>query len=160
MNSTKLSELVEALELDSDEAADYVDLQTGRVVRVWHSLLSAVEEGEDDGDSLADWEPEEVEEAKAIAAGLGERFVPLPSKFDFHEYRQMERFIGTVQDGDAAEQLGRAIEGKGAFRHFRNTADRFGLLQQWYKFRENAMKEFLRDWAEAYQIPIMDDTNP
>ena len=111
-------------------------------------------------ESLADWEKEEVEIAKAIVKDPGERFVVAPAKFDFNEYRQMERFIGMVEDSAAAEQLWRAIKGKGAFRYFKDTASRLGVSKQWYHYRDNAMKEFVRDWAEAHQIPVVDDTAP
>jgi hypothetical protein len=161
MKPVKLSELIEALEFDSDEFGNWVDLQNGSVVRLAHSLISAVEEGDEDAlESLADWEKEEVEIARAIVADSGERFVGAPAKFDFNEYRQMERFIGTVEDNAAAEQLWRAIKVKGAFRCFKDTANRLGMLKQWYEYRDNAMKEFVLDWAEAHQIPIADDTAP
>ena len=161
MKPVKLSELIEALEFDSDEFGNWVDLQTGSVVRLAHSLISAVEEDDKDAlESMADWEKEEVEIAKAIVADSGERFVDAPDKFDFNEYRQMERFIGTVEDRAAAEQLWRAIKGKGAFRHFKDTANRLGMLKQWFEYRDEAMKEFVRDWAEAHQIPVVDDTPP
>jgi hypothetical protein len=161
MKPVKLSELIDALESDSDEFATRVDLHTGAVVRVEHSLISAVEEGDEDYlDSLADWQKEEVEIAKAIVEDSDGRFVGAPSKFDFHEYRHMERFIGRVEDSAAAEQLWRAIKGKGAFRHFKDTAHRLGILKQWFAYRDNAMKEFVRDWAEAHQIPVVDDTHP
>jgi hypothetical protein len=159
MKPVKLSELIEALEFDSDEFGNWVDLQNGSVVRLAHSLISAVEDGDDDAlESLADWEKEEVEIAKAKVADSGERFVDAPDQFDFHEYRQMERFIGTVEDSVAAEQLSRAIKGKGAFRYFKDTANRLGLLKQWYQYRDDTLKEFVRDWAEAHQVPIVDDT--
>ncbi len=222
MNAVKLSELIEILELDSDEASDYVDLQTGRVVRVWSSLMEAVKEGNEEAmEGMQDWEKEEIEAAKAIAADSGERFVNAPGKFDFHEYRQMERFIGTVEDRAAADQLSRAIEGKGAFRYFkdslnpdsemkrtrrrsqgtgarrsrrfsvrkvwcvcetwarwtlkrpegrapaaaRNSISEFGLnglglSKQWYEHRDEAIKEFIREWAEANHVPLVDDTRP
>jgi hypothetical protein len=158
MKPVKLSELIEALEFDSDEHNTYVDLQNGVVVRLSRSLLSAVEEEDEETiEGLADWEKEEVEIARAIVADSGERFVAAPGKFDFHEYRQMERFIGTVDNIEAAEQLWRAIKGKGAFRYFKDTASRLGLLQQWYEYRDAALKEFVVEWAESRQIPIADD---
>jgi hypothetical protein len=161
MKPVKISDLIEALEFDSDEYGNWVDLQKGSVVRLMHSLISAVEEGNEEAlESMGDWEKEEAEVAKAIVKDSGERFVAAPSKFDFDEYRQMERFIGTVEDSAAAEQLWRAIKGKGAFRYFKDTASRMGVLKQWYQYRDNAMKEFVRDWAEAHQIPIVDDTSP
>ena len=154
MKPVKLSELIDDLEFDSDEYGSWVDLENGRVVRVSHSLIRAIEEG--DAERLAEHD-EEVEIAKAVVADSGERFVEAPGKFEFHEYRQMERFIGTVEDSAAAEELWRAIKGKGAFRYFKDTARRLGLLEQWYQYRDSAMKEFVRDWAEAHQIPIVDD---
>jgi hypothetical protein len=161
MKPVKISDLIQVLEFDSDEYGNWVDLQTGSVVRLAHSLISAIEEGDEEAlESMADWEKEEVEIAKVIVADSGERFVDAPDKFDFHEYRQMERFIGTVEDSAAAEQLWRAIKGNGAFRYFKDTASRLGVLKQWYQYHDNALKEFVRDWAEAHQIPIVDDTSP
>jgi hypothetical protein len=161
MKPVKISDLIQVLEFDSDEYGNWVDLQTGSVVRLAHSLISAIEEGDEEAlESMADWEKEEVEIAKVIVADSGERFVGAPDKFDFHEYRQMERFIGTVEDSAAAEQLWRAIKGDGAFRYFKDTASRLGVLKEWYHYRDNAIKEFVRDWAEAHQIPIVDDTSP
>ena len=155
MKPVKLSELIDDLDFESDEYGSWVDLENGRVVRVSHSLISAIEEGDEDAESLG--EEEEIGIAKAVVADSGERFVEAPGKFEFHEYRQMERFIGTVEDSAAAEELWRAIKGKGAFRYFKDTARRLGLLEQWYQYRDSAMKEFVRDWAEAHQIPIVDD---
>src|SRR5437660_12323574 len=99
-----------------------------------------------------------MELARCMVEDAWVRFVPLLDKFDFHEYRQMERFIGTVEDSEAAEQLWRAIKGKGAFRYFKDTASRLGLLERWYQYRDEAMKEFVVGWAEAHNVPLAGDT--
>ena len=161
MKAIKLSELIEALEFNSDEHVTKVDLQNGCTVTVDRSVLSAVEESDEKSlGGLPDWQKGEVEVARAIVADSGERFVEAPDKFDFHEYGQMERFIGTVEDAEAAEQLWRAIKGKGAFRYFKDTASRLGLLKQWYRYREDAMKEFVVAGAEAQEVPFEDDVKP
>lgn len=161
MKPIKLSELIEALEFESDECTSLLDLEEGCLVRVEQSILRAVEEGDEDRlADLPDWQKPEVEIARAIVADSGKRFVDAPDKFEFHEYHQMERFIGTVTDNAAADQLWRAIKGKGAFRYFKDTANRLGLLKQWYQYRDDAVKEFARDWAEAHQIAVLDDTPP
>ena len=107
---------------------------------------------------LADWQQEEVETARAMVEDSGERFVDAPDKFDFHEYRQMERFIGTVEDSAVAEELWRAIKGKGAFRYFKDTASRLGLLQQWYRYRDESLRQFVITWAEDHNIPLIENT--
>lgn len=155
MKPTKLSELIEGLEFDSEEHVTRVDLQNGCVVTVEQSLLSALEEG--DQEALPDWQKPELEIARAMAEDSGERFVPAPDKFDFNEYRHMERFIGTLEDAGAAEQLWRAIKGKGAFRYFKDTASRLGLLERWFQYRDDALKQFVVEWAEANNVPCVDD---
>jgi hypothetical protein len=69
----------------------------------------------------------------------------------------MERFIRTLPD-DAADQLWRAIKGPGAFRHFKDTARRLELLNQWYQYRNAAIKEFVLDWAKDNDVPVDDGT--
>jgi len=159
MNSpAKLSDLMDALLFESEETVTQYDRETGRMVMVERSVLSAIEEGDEESLSdLRDWQKEQVEIARAIAADSGERFIAPPDKFDFHEYRHMERFIGRVENGEHAEQLWRAIKGKGAFRYFKDTASRLGLLDQWYRYRDDAMKQFVLEWAEANNVPCEDD---
>ena len=132
MKPTKLSELLDALEIDSEEQVTKLDLQSGCVVTVDCSLLSAVEEGDEEAlVDLPDWQQPELKIAQLIAVDSGERFVDAPDKFDFHEYRQMERFIGTVKARNMSEQLRRAIKDKGAFRYFKDNANRLGILKDW-----------------------------
>jgi len=161
MKPIKLSELIEALEFDSDSQVTRVDLQNGCLVSVSEEVFRAVEEDDEEAlQDLPDWQKDEVEIARAIATDSGERFVDAPDKFDFHEYRHMERFIGTVENAEAAEQLWRAIKGKGAFRYFKDMASRLGLLEQWYRYRDEALKEFVVAWAEAREVPFEDYVKP
>jgi len=158
MKPVKLSELIEALEFDFEEIRAFVDLENGCVVMVQRSVLSDVEEGDEEALSdVPDWQKDEVEIARAIVADAGKRFVTPPDKYEFHEYHQMERFIGTVRNSGAADQLSQAIRGKGAFRYFKDTADRLGLLNQWFQYRDDAMKEFVVDWAADNNVPYEDD---
>ena len=159
MKPTKLSDLLEAVDFDSDERVTKVDLQEGVIVSFDTDILSALEEDDQETlDSLPEWQQEEIEEARVVVSDSGERFINTPSKFDFHEYRHMERFISTVADEASAEELFRAIKGRGAFRHFKDTASRLGLLEDWHLYREQALKRFVTEWAEWKQVPIVDDT--
>jgi hypothetical protein len=121
-------------------------------------VMNGVEEEDEERlDGLPGWQKDEVAIARAVCDDNGERFINAPDRFDFHEYRHMERFIEMVEDGEAAEALWRAIKGRGAFRYFKDTADRLGLLDRWFRFRDEAMKEFVIGWAEANNVPFEDD---
>lgn len=159
MNPTaKLTDLANALEFDSPEYTHYFDRDTGRIVTLEESILRAVENGEDEKlVDLADWQQEQVETAKAIVdADIG-RFIHPPDKTEFREYSHMQRFIGSLDDAEAAEQLSRAIQGRGAFRYFKDTLYRLGIQDQWYRYRDEAIKRFVVRWAESNDVPYEDD---
>lgn len=155
MTPVKLTDLTDALEFDAEEISVWLDRQTGRVIWVEREVMEAVESAEDKPDpvGMSDMEKAQWEGAKGIVAG-DERYLSLPSKHDFHEYRHMERFIGTVKDAGQADELWRAIKGRGAFRYFKDTAARLGLVEDWYRYRDEAMERFVLDWAEAHGVPV------
>ena len=159
MNATaSLSDLMDTLEFESSEHVTRYDRQTGRIVMVEESVLRNIEESDEEAlAGLSEWQNEEVEIARAIVADTGDRFIDPPDRFEFHEYRQMERFIGSLRNEAASEELWRAIKGKGAFRYFKDTLHRLGLQDQWYRYRQMAMKEFVIDWADANKVSYTDD---
>jgi hypothetical protein len=156
--SVKLSDLILALEMPSEEFRHYFDRKTGAVVSVEETMLSSLEDGEEeDLDDLAEWQKEEYEVAKEIVADDGSRFLPPPDKFEFHEYRVMEEFIRSLDDNEAANQLWCAIKGRGAFRYFKDTLHRLGIQQSWYDYLEEAQREFVIEWAKENNVPFEDD---
>jgi len=159
MNATaKLTDLIGALEFESPDYITRYDRQEGRIVMVEECVLRSVEQGDEDvPEGLPKWQQEQHDTARAMEADFGERFIAPPSRFEFHEYSHMERFIGSVEDESASEQLWRAIKGKGAFRYFKDTLHRLGLQDEWYRYREKAMKKFVIDWAEENKVPYTDD---
>ncbi len=154
----KLSELVDSLEMWTDIHHIYFDRQTGEIVIIDKSVLSAVEEGDEASlENLPAWQKPEIETAKAVLAEFGDRFIRPPDKFEFHEYQHMERFIETIADPDIAGQLFGSIRGSGAFRRFKNTLFRLRLEDRWYRYRDQAMKAFAIEWAEDNNVSYEDD---
>jgi hypothetical protein len=160
--AASLSDLVDSLQFQNDAYVSYFDRQTGEIVSVERSILSAVEEGEDEGleDDVPEWQEPQVETARAIVADKGDRFIPPPNKFKFHEYQHMEQFIETVASPRIADQLWQAIKGRGAFRVFKDTLYRLDMENRWYRYRDQAMKQFAIEWAEANHVAYKDDFKP
>lgn len=159
MNSpVKLSELINSFLFNSPENTIRFDRQTGKIVTIEKSIMDAVEE--DDEDSLTnapDWQKEEIEMAGSITEDNGTRFIEAPDPFDFHEYRQMEKFISLLSDREKAEKLWKSIKGGGAFRNFKNTLNSLGIEDQWFQYIDKATKQFLIEWAEANHVKYLDD---
>ena len=154
----KLSDLIMALDMPSEEFCTYFDRKRGACVSVEESMLSLLEGGEEEAlDVLAEWEKEEYEVAKEIVSDDGSRFIPPPDQYEFHEYRVMEEFIRSIDDNEAANQLWDAINGRGAFRYFKDTLHRLGIQQSWYDYLEKAQRAFVIEWAKESNVAFEDD---
>lgn len=84
--------------------------------------------------------------------GLIESCIMLPTKYDIHEYSMMEDFIETIEDVKLYNQLCIAINGKGAFRRFKDTCINFEIIEDWYKFRNKKYKEIAINWCKENNI--------
>lgn len=126
----KLKVVIDAIESIMDEWQYYYDLKT-------HESICVSEFGDFDDDEereLLDEEPD--------------RFIRLPDKYEIHEYRIMEDFIESLPEGNNQNQLYRAIQGRGAFRRFKDSVKRMGIADQWYDFQANAYKEIAIRWCK------------
>ena len=131
-----LEELAGVLEGDPVNGGGRIDLLTGEV---WpQSVWEYAEEVGDD-----DLEDEEDDERWLWVHCEGSR----------GGYRDMELFIDTVEDDHVAGRLARSIQGRGAFRRFKDAlADWPDLLHRWYGFTDDRHRGRARAWlvAEGY----------
>jgi hypothetical protein len=139
--TVRLSDIVDALEMQFDESSSFVDRDTGRVESVSPVLLRAAEESRDDEDpDLADWQKQEWEVAKLVVST--DRFQKLPTKFEIHEWAIMQDFSHSVKSDRIREDLLHAIHGNGAFRNFKDALRRHRIESAWFAFRGGS---FARD---------------
>lgn len=82
--------------------------------------------------------------------------VAFPDKFDINDYRIMERFIVSETEGEICERLYSAIQGRGAFRCFRNELARAGLEDQWYDYRNKQYIQIARGWAVSNKVIVIE----
>jgi hypothetical protein len=65
-------------------------------------------------------------------------------------YADMERFIEDLDDGQLADELARAISGRGAFRRFKGLlAARPELMTRWHAFSNDRQRGRARSWLAA-----------
>ena len=87
---------------------------------------------------------------KRIASN--DRLIPLPTKFDVHEWEIMHDFSRSVGPDEIREDLLRATHGAGAFRNFKDTVRRLGIESAWFAFRADALRRIAIEWCEENQI--------
>ncbi|HZQ33758.1 MAG TPA: UPF0158 family protein, partial [Mycobacterium sp.] len=88
-------------------------------------------------DSLSDDDEDDDEDRWLYVEPVGSR----------DGYRDMERFIAVVDDPDIADRLRKAIDGRGAFRRFKDVLSRWpDLLQHHYQMSDERKRGRARSW--------------
>ena len=133
----KMSALMEAIELASDSGAYFYDFDKQESIYL--------------SEDSWNWDEEDKEMAELMDMEW-DRFIRLPEKYEIHEYRIMEDFIDELNDQKLQMELYRAIQGRGAFRRFKDKIRYSGIEQQWYDYQNNAYREFALRWCKENNI--------
>lgn len=137
------------MDFQNTEVTSYLNTRTGRV-----ATLSDEDMGYADDDYPLEDMPEWMSEVADLARDVLESgdYLELPSQWDIHEYRIMEDFCRTQTSGDNQRQLLKAIEGRGAFRRFKDTAFDMGVIDEWYAYKQLRLQQIAIDWCKVHNI--------
>ena len=125
----KLSTIIDAFEMMDQYSEFFLDKETGEIEWVSDMVMTQDEQEE-------------------IYDRLDKHgFYRLPTSFDIHDYGIMESFVNTLS-GSAYEKLSRAIQGRGAFRRFKDSVIHLGIDQRWYDYRMEAYKRKAAEWCK------------
>lgn len=124
--------LEDAFENNAPEVHSYLQLGTGEVLRVV--------------DGIADPEMH----ARIASDSNYMRIEPVSSR---EQYRWMERYIPMVEDRELQLRLTAAIDGKGAFRRFKDALMSYGVeRERWFAFRSERLRVFMEAWLNAHGL--------
>ena len=152
----KLSDIINIISFQSYNTSYYLDRERGELFLVSKEQLRAAEEGADLED-YSGWEKEQIELTREILTDKkGEKYILIPGKFVFYEYSIMEDFCISLKDQKISKSLCQAFMGAGAFNRFNNCIHRYGVADDWDKYRYNAMKKIVIDWCEANSIEYVE----
>lgn len=142
-----LNDIVQEMQVISDTMTVYFQRSTGKFIMVTDEYIYAAER-DAPLDDHPEWEQIIIRETVEVLACEDDDYVPLPSRYDIHEYAIMERFCYTVENRKIANDLFRSIAGKGAFRRFKDALHRHGIEKYWYAYKDEAYIEIAREWCE------------
>ena len=136
-----LDELCSAMEDSSYEHEYYLDLETGEIL-----FLSEYLDDEETG-KLKDKIEEEFDHYERIP------------KAESHEgYEDMQDFVATVKDERLVELLKVAINGKGAFRRFKDVLLNYPEeRERWFKFKDERMEERALEWLDDIEVTLSEE---
>ncbi|OGO24271.1 MAG: hypothetical protein A2144_06185 [Chloroflexi bacterium RBG_16_50_9] len=136
-----LDELCEAMEDSSLEDDYFLDLETGDIL--------FISEYTDD---------EQTEKLKDRIEEDFERYERIPKAESHEGYQDMVDFIATVEDEHLAELLEVAINGKGAFRRFKDVLLNYPAeRERWFKFKDERMEERALEWLDDIGVTLSEE---
>jgi hypothetical protein len=121
-------DLESAFERNSPDTESFLDGTTGQVV--------TITAGDPEAASL------KVKVASHIA-----NFIRVDPASSREQYRWMERFVGSVVDPGLRERLVMAIDGKGAFRRFKDVLIAYPAeRERWFTYRSDLLHWHMHNW--------------
>jgi len=114
--------------------------------------MSIAEESEDDDFSgYPAWQAAMIKEAVDVVVNW-EDYIELPDVNEINEYGIMEDFCFSIKNDRIRDKMCNSIKGRGAFRRFRDHISFYDLEQEWYDFRDNALRDIAISWCEENGI--------
>jgi hypothetical protein len=153
-NKAKIKDIIEELEMQIDGYRSFIKIRTGEVFSVAEDDLIDAED-EKSIDDLQDWQIENLEIANEIVENF-EEYKELPSKYEIDEYKMIKDFCLTVKDEKIQNILLITIEGKGAFRRFKDAAIELNIDMDWYSYRDRRYKDLAIAWCQNNDIEYID----
>ena len=128
-----------AVERNSPDTDSYLDLATGRVI------------------TITSGDPEAALNRQQVSENIRNylRIEPASSR---EQYRWMEKFVGSVTDEPLRERLIISIDGKGAFRRFKDVLLGYPAeRERWFSYRAELLHWHIQSWLEEHDIKPTND---
>jgi len=132
----------------------YLDKETGEVIFLPVEVSRYVE-GEDENlrGELLDWQKKDIKVAQDILFINPDRYINIPEGAPCNGYDLMVKFAETIDDELLREKLSIALDGRGAFRRFKNViADYPDYREKWFMFRDERTNKKVIEWLNSMGI--------
>jgi hypothetical protein len=164
-------EIQKAMEDVVRDTFDYfLDLETGEVLTFSEEIVREMKERlyDDEYDEIKDdieyiefdeepeipdWMTDEMDMALEILLDESGRYVRIPERETRFAYQSMNDFIDMVEDLTLKKELSEALNGKGAFRKFKDIL--IGVPRErkrWHGYNAKAMKKEITEWLKTLGI--------
>ena len=123
-----------AVERNATDTESFLDLTTGKVITIVAGEVEAATRRQQIMDNLRGYL----------------RVEPASSR---EQYRWMERFVGSVADEPLRDRLIMSIDGKGAFRRFKDVLLGYPAeRERWFSYRADLLHWHIHNWLQQHEI--------
>ena len=149
-------EITMAMEDSREFNEFFLDTRTGDLEVIPSELLGWESYDEEAISELPEWEQDLIPVVREIEEG-SDRYQPVPHVPSHDVYDLMVVFAETVQDQQLRRLLRVALDGRGAFRRFKDVLSDYPQEQErWFAMKEAAMNEHVREWLSGLGIEAVE----
>jgi hypothetical protein len=164
-------EIQKAMEDVSRDSFDYFfDYETGELITFSEEILNEVKARlyEDDADEieddieyiefdeipeLPDWMEDEIELALEIIFDVRKRYFRIPERRSSLAFQTKAGFAGLIENPVLKEKLSAALNGKGAFRNFKDVLlDYPKERKRWHGYNAKELKKEIIQWLNSIGV--------
>lgn len=128
MSDDIINKIAECLQMVSEDLRGFYNVETGEII--WISELGGIGE-----EKLCELEDDT------------DRYISLPERYEIDEYAMMDEFAYQYPDARISNRLREDLYGRGAFRRFKDSVFRFGIREEWFKYRDEKYRELAEEWC-------------
>ena len=137
-----LSDLINVFDSASQEERQYLDTETGEIIRIFDEALGGIDD---------------TKLEKKIETGLNVRYFAIPEQDSHEDYKDMSDFTRTIEDKNFQEKLEIALDGSGAFRRFKNVLSNYPQERdRWFAFKNERIKERVLEWLHVSELELVE----
>ena len=151
MTKVNLADIIEQFELASESNKSYLNRNTGEIHLIPEEVEMYFDNEEFDENDLPEWEKGIIKIEKDIQENP-ENYIQFPDQYEINEYSIMENFSLSLTNKNIRELVYSSLKGKGAFRKFKDTVNKYGIMDEWYKFRDESIRELAIEWCEENNL--------
>src|SRR5574338_344024 len=123
-----------AVERNSPDTDSYLDLSTGRVI------------------TITTGDPEATLNRQLVSENI-RNFLRVEPASSREQYRWMEKFVGSVTDEALRERLIISVDGKGAFRRFKDVLLAYPAeRERWFTYHAELLDWHIHNWLSEHEI--------
>jgi len=164
-------EIQKAMEDVSRDSFDYFfDFETGEVITFSEEILKEVKDRLYEGDAdeieddieyiefdeipeLPDWMEDEIELALEIIFDVRGRYLRIPERRSSLAFQTKAGFAELIENPVLKEKLSSALDGKGAFRHFKDVLlDYPKERKRWHGYNAKVLKKEIIQWLNSIGV--------
>lgn len=132
--AVRWAELETAVERNAPDTESFLDIRTGEVITLVESAPN-------------------VQELRSRVMTGGDAFLRVETASSREQYKWMERFVASVTDPALRERLIISIDGKGAFRRFKDALLNYPIeRERWFSYRGHLLHWHIQEWFKRDAI--------